>query len=61
MIIEIYIGCKKCKPLPAVVDCVAELWVVVDLEVDVVDIVADVAVTVVVPAVKIFPNIIGAG
>ena len=54
-------ACKKCKPLPAVLDCVAEFWVVVDLEVDVVDKVADVVDTVVVPAVTIFPNIIGAG
>ena len=53
--------CKQCKLLPAVVDCVAEFWVVVDLEVDLVDKVVDVVDTVVVPAVTIFPNIIGAG
>ena len=42
-------------------ECVAEFGVVVDLEVDLVDNVADVVDTVVVPAVTIFPNIIGAG
>ena len=54
-------ACKKCKLLPAVVDCVAEFWIAVALEVDVVDNVVDVLVTVVVPAVTMFPNIIGAG
>ena len=44
-----------------IVECVAEFGVVVDLEVDLVDNVADVVDTVVVPAVTIFPNIIGAG
>ena len=53
--------CEKCKPLPVLVECVAEFWVIVDLKVDVVDKVADVVDTVVVPAVTIFPNTIGAG
>ena len=59
-----YLACKnskKCKLLPAVVDCVAEYWVVVDPEVELVDNVVDVVDTVVVPAVTIFPNVIGAG